>query len=87
MNFRLGKSLVIGAMLISIGGCGDSTGLTTEDLEGTWNATAIVFTNNANSVDTVITPLRLPAKQTWTSQIQMKKLYFSNRKMLPLPKV
>ena len=51
MNFRLGKSLVIGAMLISIGGCGDSTGLTTEDLEGTWNATAIVFTNNADSVE------------------------------------
>ena len=53
MNLNIGNSLVLGAMLVSILGCGDSTGLTAEDLEGTWNATSIVYTNNANSAESV----------------------------------
>ncbi len=53
MNLKVGNSLVLGAMLVSIVGCGDSTGLTAEDLEGTWNATSIVYTNNANSTESV----------------------------------
>ena len=53
MNLKVGKSLVLGAMLVSIAGCGDSTGIEPADLEGTWNATSIVFTNNANSAESV----------------------------------
>ena len=53
MNLKVGNSLVLGAMLISLVGCSDSTGLTADDLEGTWNATSMVFTNNANSAESV----------------------------------
>ncbi len=53
MNLKVRNSLVLGAMLVSVAACSDSTGLTAEDLEGTWNATSIVFTNNANSAESV----------------------------------
>ncbi len=53
MNLKVRNNLVLGAMLVSIAACSDSTGLTSEDLEGTWNATSIVFTNNANSAESV----------------------------------
>jgi hypothetical protein len=33
--------------------CGDSTGITPEDLAGTWEATEIVFTNQANTSESV----------------------------------
>ncbi len=53
MNLKVGSSLVLGAMLVSIVGCGDSTGVEPADLEGTWNATALVFTNNADATESV----------------------------------
>jgi len=41
------------AAAVFIVGCGDSTGVEVDDLEGTWIATSYVFTNIANTSQTV----------------------------------
>jgi hypothetical protein len=45
--------LAAGAMVVAVAACGDSTGITVEDLVGTWEATEIVFTNSANTSESV----------------------------------
>jgi hypothetical protein len=47
------RSLIAGAAVAVLVACGDSTGITAEDLEGTWEASEIVFTNSANPSETV----------------------------------
>ena len=51
MRFTPVLAVGIGALLI--GGCGDSTGLTVQELTGTWNATQYLYTNPANTSQAV----------------------------------
>ncbi|MEN8145558.1 MAG: hypothetical protein ABFS14_11470 [Gemmatimonadota bacterium] len=39
--------------VLAFGACGDSTGLDVEDLEGSWVASVIEYTDNANSANVV----------------------------------
>lgn len=65
---RVAYMLLVGAMTVAATGCGDATGLTAEDLEGTWNATQIVYTNQANASESVdIVPLGGSFTMTVTS--------------------
>ena len=50
---RVARVLAAGAMVVAVAACGDSTGITVEDLVGTWEATEIVFTNSANTSESV----------------------------------
>ena len=50
---RVARVLAAGAMVVAVAACGDSTGITVEDLVGTWEATEIVFTNSANPSESV----------------------------------
>ena len=50
---RVARVLAAGAMVVAVAACSDSTGITVEDLVGTWEATEIVFTNSANPSETV----------------------------------
>ncbi len=49
-------------------GCSEATGITAEDLAGTWNATSIVFTNQANTAESVDIIVRDGASFTMTVQ-------------------
>ena len=40
-------------LLLTLAACGDSTGLDADDLQGTWSATVIEFTDNAGSQNAV----------------------------------
>ncbi len=52
---RIADTLAVGAMALAVAtlGCGGSTGITAEDLEGTWNATQYVYTNDVNTSESV----------------------------------
>jgi hypothetical protein len=45
--------LAAGAMALAVAACSDSTGITVEDLVGTWEATEIVFTSTADPSESV----------------------------------
>jgi len=47
------RMLAVGTVVAALVACGDSTGITAEDLAGTWEATEIVFTNQANTSESV----------------------------------
>jgi hypothetical protein len=53
MRIRYGSSLVMAAIFAF--GCGDSTGVTLEDLVGTWQAQSYTFSDATTSVDLVAT--------------------------------
>ncbi len=49
------KRLTLGALAIAVAagiGCNESTGVTVEDLAGTWTASQYLFTNPANTSET-----------------------------------
>lgn len=46
---RRARVLALGTLVAAATACGDSTGITVEDLVGTWEASEILFTNAANS--------------------------------------
>ena len=49
------KRLTFGALAVTLTatlGCGDATGVSVEDLTGTWVATQFLFTNPANAAET-----------------------------------
>lgn len=50
---RVDSILLTAGALVAAVACGDSTGITAEDLAGTWEATEIVFTNQANTSESV----------------------------------
>ena len=65
---RVGHMGAVGVMAFAAAGCGDSTGITAQDLEGTWNATQIVYTNSANTSESVnIVPMGASFSMTVTS--------------------
>lgn len=50
---RIARVLAAGAMALAVAACSDSTGITVEDLVGTWEATEIVFTSTADPSESV----------------------------------
>ena len=50
---RITDTIAVGTMALAALGCGESTGITAQDLEGTWNATQYVYTNDANTSESV----------------------------------
>jgi len=50
---RIVNVQVMSVLLAGLAGCGDSTGITAEDLAGTWEAAQITFTSNANAAESV----------------------------------
>ncbi len=50
---RLTHVLALSIGLFMTGACGDSTGVTVEDLVGSWNASQYLYTNPANTSQTV----------------------------------
>ena len=50
---KLVRSGLVAAGLAFLGACGGATDITVANLEGTWDATAYVYTNLADSSDTV----------------------------------
>jgi hypothetical protein len=50
---RTGRRILAAVVVAGAVACGDSTGITPEDLAGTWEATEMVFTNQANTSESV----------------------------------
>ena len=50
---QLKRLIAVGVTVLLAAACGDSTGVTVQDLEGTWNATLYQYTDNANAAQQV----------------------------------
>jgi hypothetical protein len=50
---QIRRVMTVAALVAGLAACGDSTGLTPEDLAGTWDATEMVFTNQADASESV----------------------------------
>lgn len=50
---RVGSYILIGLSTLGAVACGESTGITVEDLQGAWNATQYVYTSNEDPTEQV----------------------------------